>query len=896
MRRNLLAATLLATFLPIVAVAQPTPPQGSLTGSSSVATGATTFRTDSERAAEVVNVRDFGAKGDGATDDTVAIQAAITRGRTIYNADDRTGFTLYFPPGVYVVSSNTINFTNFSNKGPKISGRGATLWGKIAGKPVLDLTGWRWADIDGLYVYGDNTVTPSYGILYQRAGVGAGDSACSNGSWQNVTTNGKFLVAGVYIMSCETTKYYVLHAFNSNTAPNTYGLVLDGVNHFNIGSAFTTPTTPVPADTFRSFNEPNFYGLMATSQSATGGAAVWLSGTSRMNWTGAYTASASDRGIIVYSKDSTNTVNDWTFDALIETNTGALNYDLFLTGPNPTPTMNGLRWRSQASNAHIAWALADTGITHVGMAGADIDFDLMGGSEVVFAQPSLWSVSGHYRLPVSSLAWNLLDSQFNGMGVIGQIATFYGDGSKLTGVIAQGGGTGSGTAINNDTIFAAHVRNGGSVDHLVLNGVGSTHGGTYNLWKAGNNGAFPAITVGPPAPGGVQAAAHVTAMSLASTTGSTLVPVAANSGYVNGHTLTAIGGTLTGNTPFVMLITGVDGNGKITSVSPLNNGQSYSVPPPEPITFVESAGGTGTGAQLINTTWNVLATAMDIAGNGYATAPPITFAAGIGPGASTAIAVAVLTKGVTIGNATEGYIEQLADRVNLGSAGITGMPVVAASAQHDSSATIVTAPSSGATQTAAANSDGMFLNNSSLVAAQTVVLPPITGIPGQVFLLGSLGGVTSLTTRTALGGGVGGAPAALSAGGGSVLFRTDGTTWFPVMNTQATAATPPSVFKLTRRTISSGASTDTATTTDGQVNWNSNSGGPKVETIPACSTPNDGQTLVVKGLFGDEDINPILILPTSGTIDRTLTSVAINGVRGSITFNCDSSLSTWTMN
>lgn len=47
-----------------------------------------------------VSVRDFGAKGDGVTDDTAAIQAAI-------NATNTTGEQIYFPAGVYSVSNLT---------------------------------------------------------------------------------------------------------------------------------------------------------------------------------------------------------------------------------------------------------------------------------------------------------------------------------------------------------------------------------------------------------------------------------------------------------------------------------------------------------------------------------------------------------------------------------------------------------------------------------------------------------------------------------------------------------------------------------------------------------------------------------------------------------------------
>ena len=47
-----------------------------------VSTGSTTARALSDRFADVVNVKDFGAVGDGVTDDQPAIQAAVDSGVT----------------------------------------------------------------------------------------------------------------------------------------------------------------------------------------------------------------------------------------------------------------------------------------------------------------------------------------------------------------------------------------------------------------------------------------------------------------------------------------------------------------------------------------------------------------------------------------------------------------------------------------------------------------------------------------------------------------------------------------------------------------------------------------------------------------------------------------------
>jgi hypothetical protein len=77
---------------------------GTLSGNASSATAlSTTFfgpsitaRTLTSRFGDVVNVKDYGAKGDGTVDDTAAIQAAI---------DDNINATIFFPTGIYNITS-----------------------------------------------------------------------------------------------------------------------------------------------------------------------------------------------------------------------------------------------------------------------------------------------------------------------------------------------------------------------------------------------------------------------------------------------------------------------------------------------------------------------------------------------------------------------------------------------------------------------------------------------------------------------------------------------------------------------------------------------------------------------------------------------------------------------
>lgn len=182
----------------------------------------------------VFNVKAYGAKGDGVTDDYLAINAALAAVKV-------AGGICFFPPGTYKVTQ-PINGTWIGSPQTfyTIQGSGAmnttisfqptsSSTYTTTPRPVLDLSSTYGITVEDITIssppFGGSGVTPSAacGIMLQ-SGSGLG----SNSTFRRVFVSGYYVVSALWIYAYGDCSFYSC-AFQNN-ATSAYAVVLSGRN------------------------------------------------------------------------------------------------------------------------------------------------------------------------------------------------------------------------------------------------------------------------------------------------------------------------------------------------------------------------------------------------------------------------------------------------------------------------------------------------------------------------------------------------------------------------------------------------------------------------------------------------------------------------------------------
>jgi Pectate lyase superfamily protein len=280
----------------------------------------------------IVDVRDFGARGDGSTDDAPAINAAVhaVRDRHKRVGAYPIGCRIVFPAGIYAVESS-INMTGLQAVNTVIDGGGSAILGRCAGKPVIDALGSRWLTVRDLTVLGDPASVPDIGIQIGLVSPRVADDH----RFEDVKVLGHFARASLYNRAAETTGFNHLLLWNDH--PGGYCLIQDGTNHFGVTSSFAK--VEVPMDTGLSFNENEF--INCDFRHGAGGTPVWLGDTARHAFIRCYAATGGGPSFIVHCGQNSHVMLD--VDCHCETDKLR---DVFLfTGPSNQLIVRGFSYR-----------------------------------------------------------------------------------------------------------------------------------------------------------------------------------------------------------------------------------------------------------------------------------------------------------------------------------------------------------------------------------------------------------------------------------------------------------------------------------------------------------------------------------------------------------------------
>jgi hypothetical protein len=183
----------------------------------------------------------FGAKGDGVTDDTAAINAYITFVKSLHPVANTTYLTFQFKPNASYLISGPLNFgytfTTGNNPTFTIKGNGALISGTTSALPMLDCINFGYGSkIQNLTITGNAGGTQTCAVLYGYSQLGTGGA----GGWsdQFIMSNVKFFGSFAYgadfnrgADTCivENSKYFITTTANIGIQINDGGfcVILD---------------------------------------------------------------------------------------------------------------------------------------------------------------------------------------------------------------------------------------------------------------------------------------------------------------------------------------------------------------------------------------------------------------------------------------------------------------------------------------------------------------------------------------------------------------------------------------------------------------------------------------------------------------------------------------------
>lgn len=358
----------------------------------------------------IVDVRRFGARADGVSNDAPAFNAAIEYIRT---QQARVGpypvtHKLLIPCGVYAIGES-VDMTRLQGINAVIDGDGSVILGRCRGEPVIDALGSRWLTMRDLTIVGDKEFPPKLGLQIGRlkSGVVADDHR-----FENVKIVGNYSLTCLLNSAAETSGFDHVLLWNDFPDPASYCLIQDGLDHFGTVSKFV-PGQVVTNEKDQSFNENEF--INCDFRHGGGGIPVWLGDTGRHRFIRCYAAATGEAAFVLYCGGNSHTMLD--IDCHCETE--KLKSVFLVAGTRRDPTLRGFKYKDHACFASLTVFRREPQVQTVTLADADIEiahFSVRGCR--VFDDPHAWTVTGRYS-SADGAEWNGAGA-FTGMLLIGR--------------------------------------------------------------------------------------------------------------------------------------------------------------------------------------------------------------------------------------------------------------------------------------------------------------------------------------------------------------------------------------------------------------------------------------------------------------------------------------------